>query len=225
MKKIFLAVTAFIGMQLHAQNCANYFFLQKGKTVEMTIYDKKGEAAFKQVYHITNVSSDGGTTTGAVNTEMVDKKGRTIATSASTMKCKEGALFVDMKVSMAPQPGQQVEIAKGKLEDFFIEYPVNMGVGDQLKDASLNMDIETSGIKNTTTMVVRDRKVEGKEKITTPAGSWDCFKISQKTKMTIRVMGIIPKTINVDTKEWYAPGFGVVKTESDQQRMEITAIK
>jgi hypothetical protein len=155
---------------------------------------------------------------------MIDKRGKTMANSSSTMKCKDGALLIDMKVSMPVQQGQQIEIAKGKSEDFFIEYPVNMSVGDQLKDASLDMNIETAGIMNSASMVVRDRKVQGKEKITTPAGTWDCFKISEKTKMTVRIFGI-PKPFNSDTIEWYAPGFGVVKTESTQGRTEITSIK
>jgi hypothetical protein len=31
--------------------------------------------------------------------------------------------------------------------------------------------------------------------------------------------------INADVTEWYAPGFGVVKTESGGGKTEITAIK
>jgi hypothetical protein len=67
------------------------------------------------------------------------------------------------------------------------------------------------------------RKVEGRESVTTPAGTWNCFKITYHSKMIFK-MGIgIP--MNMDVTEWWAPGFGVVKTESDSGKTEITAIK
>lgn len=63
------------------------------------------------------------------------------------------------------------------------------------------MEIETDnkGMKQTLTLDVINRKVEGKEKITTPAGSWDCYKITNSTKMKIKVMGIgMPINIGCD---------------------------
>ena len=73
-------------------------------------------------------------------------------------------------------------------------------------------------------MIVYDRKVEDKEKVSTPAGSWDCYKISYKSKMSIKMMGVgIP--VSMDGTEWYAPGFGVVKSVSKHGTTEITSIK
>jgi hypothetical protein len=106
----------------------------------------------------------------------------------------------------------------------YMEYPQGMKVGDQLKDASMTMDVENKGMKQSVTIVVNNRKVEGKEPVTTPAGTWDCFKISFKSKVIIKTMGIgIP--VNVDGTEWYAPGFGVVKSENKHGSSAITSIK
>jgi hypothetical protein len=67
------------------------------------------------------------------------------------------------------------------------------------------------------------RKVTGKESLTTPAGTWDCFTITYHSKMIFK-MGIgIP--MNSDVTEWYAPGFGVVKTESNGGSTLITSVK
>jgi hypothetical protein len=79
-------------------------------------------------------------------------------------------------------------------------------------------------MKQSIDMRVSNRKVQGKEKITTTAGSWDCFKITNTTKMKIKTMGIgIP--MNSDVTEWFAPGFGVVKSESKAGGTAITAIR
>ncbi len=100
-----------------------------------------------------------------------------------------------------------------------------MKVGDQLKDATMHMDMNgANGMKQSVDMEMKERKVEAKEKITTPAGSWDCFKISYKSKMRIKTMGI-GMPMNIEGTEWFAPGFGVVKTQSKQGGTEIVSIK
>jgi hypothetical protein len=99
-----------------------------------------------------------------------------------------------------------------------------MKEGDVLKDGNMDMDIQNKGMKQSLSMSVNNRKVEGKEKITTTAGTWDCFKITNQTKMKIKTMGIgIP--MNMDVTEWYAPGFGVVKSSSKYGETVITSIK
>lgn len=56
--------------------------------------------------------------------------------------------------------------------------------------------------------MVTNRKVIGKESVTTPAGTFECYKISYDiaTKMMI----------NMKTKatEWYARGTGLIKSET-----------
>ena len=109
-------------------------------------------------------------------------------------------------------------------DNIYIEYPNGMNVGDALKDAKMHMDMDNNGMKQTVDMEVFDRKVEGKEKITTPAGSWECYKISYKSKMRVKTMGI-GMPMNIEGTEWFAPGFGIVKTQSKQGGTEIVAIR
>ena len=106
----------------------------------------------------------------------------------------------------------------------YIEYPASMQPGDQLKDANMNLEIDNSGMKQSVVMVVNNRKVEAKESVTTTAGTWECFKITSKNKISIKTMGVgIP--VNFDSTEWYAPGFGIVKTESKHGGTAVTSIK
>jgi hypothetical protein len=99
-----------------------------------------------------------------------------------------------------------------------------MNTGDQLKDVSFDMDVDNHGLKSTVSMVISDRKVAGKESVTTTAGTWDCLKITYNSKITIKTMGIgVP--IKDEGTEWFAPGFGVVKTEGKHGGTAITSIK
>lgn len=208
----------------YAQDCSSYYFMQDKKTIEMTIYNKKGDPNGKQVYNVNGVTNSGGTTTATVNTEMFDKKGKSVAKSTGQYECKGGVVMVNMKTVISSAQMEQFSKADVKAEDVYIEYPGGMKVGDALKDASFNMEMDQNGLKQTLIYVVNNRKVEGKESVTTTAGTWDCFKISFKGKLTIKTAGIgIP--INVEGTEWYAPDFGIVKTETKQGGTAITAIK
>ena len=106
----------------------------------------------------------------------------------------------------------------------FTEYPANMKIGDNLNDGEFSMDFKMqSGLNAHVDMSITNRKVDGMETVTTPAGTWDCFKISYHSKIKMKIGIGIP--INANVTEWYAPGFGVVKTESGGGKTEITAVK
>lgn len=223
--KTIIGLVALLGTtSCFAQDCKNYYYLQNNKTVEMTIYNRKGEANGKQVYTVSNVETSRGATTGTLNSEMFSSKGKSIAKGVSQMKCTGGVLMIDMKLMLPQQQAEQFNKAEAKADNVYIEYPVTMKVGDLLKEGNMTMNMETGGLKQSMTMVVSDRKVESKENVTTSAGSWECFKITSKTKMTIRTAGI-PINMNMESTEWYAPGFGVVKTQSKYGGTEITSIK
>lgn len=224
MKKIFLFTLVLSFGLSHAQDCSNYYYMQNNKTVEMSMFDKKGAMAGRLVYSVSDVTNSNSMATALVKSEMFDKKGRTIATGSSVMRCNGGVMMINMKMIMPTPQAEQISQASAKTDDFFIEYPSNMKSGDQLKDGNLSMDINNNGMQQSVTMTVFDRKVEDKEKVTTPAGNWDCYRISYKSKMSIKMMGVgIP--VSMDGTEWYAPGFGVVKTVSKHGTTEITSIK
>jgi hypothetical protein len=225
MKSMLLLGAFFCSVGLFAQDCNTYYFLQNNKTIEMAILNKKGEQSAKQVYTVSNVNSAGSAATADLETEMFDKKGKSMAKGKAKIKCDGGVMMVDMKMSMPQQQGMpNAGESDVKAENMYMEYPTNMNVGDNLKNASMHLDMDNNGMKQSVDMDVFDRKVEAKEKVTTPAGSWDCYKISYKSKMKIKTMGI-GMPMNVEGVEYFAPGFGIVKTQSKNGGTEIISIK
>jgi hypothetical protein len=221
MKYLLIAPMVLISAISMCQDCKNYYYLQNNKTIEMTIYNKKGEASAKQVYTVSNYKSSGGSSSANVASEMFDKKGKSVNKSNAVVKCTGGVMMMDMKMSL-PQ-GQQYGNTDAKAENVYLEYPAAMNVGANLKDGHMELETDNNGMKQTITMDVINRKVEGKEKITTPAGTWDCYKITNNTKMKIKTMGIgIP--MNMEVTEWFAPGFGIVKSQSKYGETLITSI-
>jgi hypothetical protein len=224
MKLLILVGAIISSLHTYAQDCNGYYFLQNNKTIEMAILNKKGEQSAKQVYTVSNVNNSGNSTTADLNSEMFDKKGKSMAKGKAKIKCDGGVMMMDMKMSIPVQPGVPSAESDVKADDIYMEYPADMNVGDNLKNANMHLDMDNNGMKQSIDMEVFDRKVEGKEKITTAAGSWDCYKISYKSKMKIKTMGI-GMPMNIDGTEYFAPGFGVVKTQSKNGGTEIIAIR
>jgi hypothetical protein len=207
-----------------AQECKNLYYLQAGKTIEMTTYSKKGNENGKQLYTISEVTNNNGSTSSTVNSEMFDKNGKSVAKATNKIICNKGVLMMDMKMFIPAQQIEQINNADAKGTVSFLEYPADLKPGDKLKDADFNMDYTANGIASNISMNMSERSVLAKENVSSPAGSWDAFKITYKSKLKMKVAGIgLP--INMDVTEWYVPGFGIVKTESKYGTTLITAIK
>jgi len=225
MKLLFSFSLLLICGTLFSQDCSNYYYLQNNKTIEMTISNNKGKESGKMTYTVSDSRKSGDAVTATIHSEFVDAKGKSITKATNNVKCVNGVMQMDMKVFIPAAQQEQIKSGTATASDVYLEYPATMNVGDQLKDGLLNMDYETaSGLKSSIEVSITERKVEGKETVTTPAGTWECYKITSKNKITSRIAGIgIP--IRMDVTEWYAPGFGVIKTESKTGKTEITSIK
>jgi uncharacterized protein DUF3108 len=224
MKTVAFAFLLFANCCAWSQKCSEYYYLQNNKTIEMAIKNKKGNQTGKLVYMISNLTNKGNNTTATVNSEMFDKNGKSISRASNDVQCENGTLLMDMKMIIPSAQQEQMGSMAASGTVSYLDYPATMKEGDALKDASFAADFtSTSGMKGNISMNMTNRKVLGKEPVTTPAGTWECFKITYHTKMIFK-MGIgIP--MNADVTEWYAPGFGVVKTESAGGTTEITSIK
>jgi hypothetical protein len=222
--QFFLAVFIFISAKSGAQDCSNYYYLQKDKTIEMTITNRKGNVSGKNMFTVSNVNSSGNTTTATINSEFFDANGKSINKAVNNIKCMNGVMMMDMKMFIPSAQQEQMNTSTVKASEVYLEYPAAMKVGDNLKDGLFNMEFEnSSGLKSSIDISITERKVEAKESVTTAAGTWDCFKISATNKITTRIAGMgIPVKSNVT--EWFAPGFGVVKTESAGGKTEITSM-
>jgi hypothetical protein len=223
MKKALFFLLLLVSLTSFSQNCDGFYYLQKNKVVEMTITNKKGKEVGKNTYTITDVIKSGGTVSSTINSEFVDSKGKTISKATNNMKCTGGVMMMDIKTFIPSAQQEQMGTGEGGGE-VYIEYPANMKEGDALKESLFSMDFKSqAGIGGHITLEMTNRKVAGKESVTTPAGTWDCYKITYHSKMIFKIGIGIP--MNTDITEWYAPGFGTVKTESGGGKTEITAVK
>ena len=220
MKGIFLFIALCLGTALAAQDCSQFYYLQNNKTVVMTMFNKKDKETGRVTYKMSDVKTAAGVTSSTVNSEMRDEKGKLLSSAVTKMQCSKGVFLCDMSLLIPPAQMEQLKSVEAS-SAIYLEYPNGMQAGDALKDGNFSV----SGANNMTLQVsITERKVEAKETVTTPAGTWDCLRISSKQKLTTKIgaMGI-PITLNL--LEWFAPGVGVVKTETKMGKTELTSIQ
>jgi hypothetical protein len=214
MKRLFTVLGLLIvPCTLFSQECRNFYFLLNNAEVEMTIYDAKGEASAKQLYKIDQVQEEGGGLSSDFSSTMLDKKGKVVTSGKGKFKCNGDNVYVDMQMSMPNMVQMKNMKMEAKSTNAYLNYPSGMQAGQSLPDGAFEMEGNNNGMNMKMNFKVTNRKVVGNETITSPAGSWDCFKITYDADFSMKVMGMgVP--MHIQATEWFAPGFGVVKTES-----------
>jgi hypothetical protein len=214
MKTLFtLLLSVCFSFEIVAQ-CNSFFPLKENVRYEYEIYDRKEKLATKMTHTFKNIQGSGDNMSATMTQELYDaKKGDKIATSDLDWKCENGILHFDMKsMNLMMDETQQMNMGEaGMSVDVTgdqLDLPSDLSVGQKLKDVSytIKMTMAAMTLMNRT-YHVKDRKVEAQENLTTPAGSFDCYKVTFTTTND-KGRGEMKSAI------WYAKDAGLVKSEN-----------
>jgi uncharacterized membrane protein len=208
-----LFIMCFSGI-VKSQNCGLYYPLVNGAVIEMTSYNANDQLSGTTTSNISNVVTTADGTMASIASTVKDKKGTETSTSSCSVKCTGGSIFVDMRSYIPQQSQDQWKNMSVKTDAGQLEIPQTLTVGATLKDASVTVTVYNGTTLFSTMKVnISNRVVASQESITTPAGTFNCFKITQDIKVENIVMGMtIP--ISMKSAEYYATGTGMVKSQS-----------
>ncbi|GAA4298878.1 hypothetical protein GCM10023183_07540 [Nibribacter koreensis] len=127
--------------------------------------------------------------------------------------CKGDSVYLDAKLLLREQALKSFD---GKEFDFVmkdIAYPLNLAVGQNLPTAGLDVRVRSSQINITRiVMLATNRQVTAKETIKTPAGSFDCFKITYQYAVSLDAMGMPLRDV-YSVEEFFSPEHGLIKVQ------------
>lgn len=215
--------------------CSKLIFFKKGAAIESITYDGSGSELSKGTTFIGDITNEGGNTVADAE---VKTESKTTGSSDFTVKykCDGENIYVDMGSflsGIAEKKGAKTDISS-------IAFPINLSNGQTLADASYSITMSKGGRDIEIKSTIKNRKVEETEKITTPAGTWNCYKVSSivEAEMNMgddermkKIMEQVKKTQGQSRMiMWFAPDFGVVQTEMYmgeqlKHRTIITAVK
>lgn len=212
------------GLVMVSANCDEYIWFKPGAT--MSYRSTSGSGKKQEVMNskmvVKSVSNENGKKVSVVNMSAEESDGFDMDIR---YLCSGNNLYVDMGTAMKQamaKAGQDNPQANAVVEDMemgfgegFMDIPKNMYPGQKLKDVNFTMKTKTSGMEMVVTTNLTERKVGAKEKVVTPAGTFECMPITGVRKTSMNVMGM-NRNMGKPTTEtiWYTPGIGMVKTES-----------
>ena len=204
-KIIILICTLFVSFSSISQSaCEAYYPFKEGAKFEITNYNKKGKKEGVVSYEISSIEGNVAT----IKTIIFDAKGKEVTTTSYQITCEGNTISIDFKSLMNPDMFEQYKDMDLDITGTNVELPNNLQVGQSLKDANMDMTINMGGMKMNISIDMINRKVNAKESITVPAGTYNCFALSYNTEMNMGMKMIF------EIKEWIAEGVGVVKSES-----------
>ena len=194
----------------HAQEACNaYFPFEEGVVLEYQYYNKKDKPEGSSYMEITALEKTGeGGIEATVTSRFSDKKGKEVYDGSYVVRCEGSTLYMDMSKLIPSQMLESMGEMKTTMEGDGLVIPADLAVGQSLPDAEMTIELAGGGLGNLMNMnySITNRQVEAKETVTTPAGTFDCFKITYDTSMKM----MMNKTFQ--SAEWYAEGVGVVKS-------------
>lgn len=211
------------GRTIAQQACEQWFPYGVGEGFELEARNPDGTAEGRLRFTVTNIADAGGRKVYTVKKELVSTELDMDLSSEYTVECDDEKMYIDMKglynAGDQLREGMEVEV-----ESTNMEMPSSLAVGKQLPEASMKMTILQSGVAFTTMSYKQGAKeVTGRETLSVPAGSFDCFRIEGQLEIESKVMDqvITNRTRSVD---WYAPGTGMVKSVSYDENGEISTV-
>ena len=201
-----------------SQNCSKYYPMEEGTSFQYTMTNKKGKTEGITDYSITNVENSGGVTTATMNMKFTDEKGKEIFVSDYKLSCTGDVVKIDYNSLVPAQMMKQYTDMGVEMEisGTDIELPNNLSVGQGLDDANVAISIKMTGMNMNIKVDQLNRIVEKKESVNTPAGTYECYVITQDN--VSETMGVKQ---TMQSKLWLAEGVGMVKQETYNKKGDL----
>jgi hypothetical protein len=200
-------------MNLAQAQCNAFFPMKEKVKYQYDHFDKKEKLSLRTTQTFKDVKGSGNSMTATMVQEVIDvKKEKVMATTEAEWACEDGTLHFAIN-NMTLDNSQQTNAASGVTMDVTgdkMDIPSSFDVGQKLKDLTYNVKMAMSGMSlMNRTFKVTDRKVESVEQVTTPAGTFECYKLTYTTTSQGGIGSGTMKSIS-----WFAKNVGMVKSET-----------
>lgn len=212
-----LMITA---LSFSQNNCSKFYPMEEGQSFQYTMSDRKGKPEGTTDYSVQEVSNTDGTTTATMNVKFTDKKGKEVMVSDFRLSCTGEGVKIDYNSLVPSQMMKQYTDMGMEMEvsGTDVDIPNDLNVGQDLADANVTINIKMTGINMTMKVDQFNRKVEKKESVTTPAGTFDCYVLSEDN--ISETMGVKQ---NMSSRIWLAEGIGMVKQEMYKKNGDLNS--
>ena len=215
---VLFATICLLGANVFSQECSTYFPVETGTIIETTNYDKKDNVTGKTVHTYKDRQTSGDTVIYTVQVNSYDKNDELLFSREMKFKCYQDKLYFDLQNYLDPNTMEAYKEMEIEIESDNLVLPAGLQAGQELNDGSMKISITGSGLPSGINMNIdiTNRKVETTENMTTPAGDFECAKVTYDMDMKMTFI----KT-HTQGKEWWAENVGVVRSETYNKKGKL----
>lgn len=199
-----ILLIVFMGWNYTYAQCNPFYNLKEGSKWELTSYNAKDKVIGRQVNELKALDETPGGWKATIHFQNYDKKNELVYEKDMELECENGVIKMDMERFIPEESLQAFKDMEMTIQVDNLEWPSDLDIGQSLDDGSITISGNMINMK----VDVTDRKVEAKEKVTTPAGTFDAYKISYNVKMKM-IMNRESKAV-----DYIAEDVGLVRSES-----------
>lgn len=221
-------------MLLFGSSCADFSWFKKGAELAYEALDAKGKVQGGIAMKVIDLKNQGSKTIAHIDATMSSKAFDDISYPMNYI-CDGDKIYMDiasmMKAMMEKNPDMKNQAVQDAFENMeinvdegFASFPKSMYPGMELENLSFSFKTSVAGNEMSFQTTVSERQVVAKEKVTTPAGTFDCLKIRSVNTTSLQIMGMNQSMPATTELLWIAPGVGMVKQETSSKD-EVTTMQ
>ncbi|MDZ7742843.1 MAG: hypothetical protein U5Q03_14155 [Bacteroidota bacterium] len=201
---------------LFSQNCEAYFPTEEGTELVYENYNKRDKLESVMKQKLLSVVESGDTTIFKIHQQIFDQKDELLYEGELQFKCYGNKFYLDMQSFINPEQFKAYENMEMEMSMDDISLPDELAVGMELDEGFINMKIDAQMMSMNFNTRIFDRKVEAIEELSTPAGTFETYKISSSTESKTPMM-----TITTSSTTWYSEEYGMIRSENYDKKGKL----
>ena len=226
MKRLLIALVCFFAANtLLAQNCVFYYPSSETARWQYDLYNNKDNKCGSVTGKLLSKIVKGDTTILTIENTSYNLDNSPKGKFNYKYICKNNLFYLDVKSLIDPQTFEDYKDFDLNITGDSVSLPPNMAAGQNLDNFTIKVSFTNRGtnVFNCTLKSI-NRKVAAVESVTTPAGTYECAKITYTLETNTYTRAQTAVT------EWYAKEIGLVKstvfdTKKKQVQISRTELK
>lgn len=205
MRKYLALIPLFVLVAFTTATCPFYFNMNVGDQIEMQSFDEKNKLTSISKQSVTEKSANKISFKSVTYSPKEKEKG----SITYDVLCENGNVKVDMKSFLDAEMMKSYDPSTINVDASHLDFPSTLTVGQTLSDGYVTVKTVGAMAMIVIDTKISNRKVASKEDVTTPAGTFNCYKITYDVNSKI---GFVK--VSGSGAEWYSMDKGMIKSES-----------
>ncbi|SDX56979.1 TapB family protein [Hymenobacter psychrophilus] len=215
-----------------AANCPHPFGLADNMARHFTLQDGRGKTTGFVHQRVVSLGTEQNkkktqtTNTALLKSGTYDAKGRLLYLRDLTFRCRQDTAFTDGLDQLNPA---QLSSFRDRLLTYSpspLPWPNQPAVGSELPSGGIMVDVRSSAVDIAKVYAtVSKRRVTGQETVTTPAGTFACYKVEAELETATVARADLKLASTMRVVDYYAPAVGLVKSEMYDKKGRLEQVR